>query len=316
MAPKILQSQAALLWRLVDRQHGVVTRSQLLEHGYGTEAIRHRLASGRLHRVMPGVYAVGRPRLTTQGTLMAAVLGCGPGAVLSHGSAAAHWGILGAPSPRLEVTVPAHVSRRRPGIVVHRRLLADGERAERDGIPVTSPICTLIDVATRLGPARLEAAINEADRLDLADPESLRAALDAISPRPGTGVLRDTLDRLTFTRTDSELERLFLRLVRRAGLPEPETQSRVNGFRVDFYWRELGLVVETDGLRYHRTPAQQARDRARDQAHVAAGLTALRFTHAQVRYEPGHVLQTLALVVNRLDGPISVTPVPSAVRFG
>ena len=81
------------------------------------------------------------------------------------------------------------------------------------------------------------------------------------------------------------------------GLPLPQTGSYVNGYKVDFYWPDLGLVVETDGLRYHRTPTQQARDRQRDQAHAAAGLTTLRFTHAQVRFEPEYVRKTLAAVV-------------------
>lgn len=76
----------------------------------------------------------------------------------------------------------------------------------------------------------------------------------------------------------------------------------MNGFKVDFLWPELGLVVETDGLRYHRTPAQQARDRRRDQAHAASGLTPLRFTHAQVCHEPGQVLATLLAVARRLGG--------------
>ena len=90
--------------------------------------------------------------------------------------------------------------------------------------------------------------------------------------------MRETLDRRTFTSTESELERRFLALIRDAGLPMPETGKYLNGFKVDFFWPQLGLVVETDGLRYHRTPAQQARDRVRDQAHAAAGLTPLRFT--------------------------------------
>jgi very-short-patch-repair endonuclease len=106
------------------------------------------------------------------------------------------------------------------------------------------------------------------------------------------------MDRRTFTLTDSELERRFLQLVRKAGLPQPLTQQRVNGYLVDFYWPELKLVVETDGLRYHRTATQQSRDRERDQAHVAAGLIALRFTHAQVRYDPARVVETLRAVAN------------------
>jgi very-short-patch-repair endonuclease len=100
--------------------------------------------------------------------------------------------------------------------------------------------------------------------------------------------------------TDSELERCFLPIARRAGLSLPETGAYVNGFKVDFNWPELGLVVETDGLRYHRTPAQQTRDRIRDQAHVAAGLTPLRFTRAQVRFEPGYVKATLSATARHL----------------
>jgi very-short-patch-repair endonuclease len=95
------------------------------------------------------------------------------------------------------------------------------------------------------------------------------------------------------------LERRFLPIVRKAGLPLPQTRWRVNGFKVDFYWPELGLVVETDGLRYHRMPAAQARDRVRDQEHAAAGLTPLRFTRAQVRFEPERVEATLAAVASR-----------------
>ncbi len=113
-------------------------------------------------------------------------------------------------------------------------------------------------------------------------------------------MLRETLDRRTFTSTDSELERSFLALVRDAELPMPETGRHLNGFKVDFYWPELGMVVETDGLRYHRTPTQQARDHVRDQAHAAAGLTALRFTRAQVRFQPDHVRATLVAVAGRL----------------
>jgi very-short-patch-repair endonuclease len=120
--------------------------------------------------------------------------------------------------------------------------------------------------------------------------------------RPGIAILREALDRRTFALTDSALERRFLPLARDAGLAQPQTGVRVNGFKVDFYWPDLGLVVETDGLRYHRTPAQQAADRRRDQVHTAAGLTTLRFTHAQVRYEPGFVRSTLAAIARRLSG--------------
>ena len=302
MTPKFGQSASRQAWDLVERQHGVVTRGQLRMLGYGPEAIRHRLATGRLHRLWPGVYIAGRPRLTQHGHWMGAVLACGPEAVLSHRTAAALWGLVSiGGGPIDEVSVPKHVRRRPSGIVVHRRFnLAPDDLAVRHGIPVTSPVCTLIDLASALGGDELEAVVNAADRLDLADPDQLRAALDRAPPRAGVGILRRLLDRLTFTLTDSALERRFLPLARRAGLPPPLTRQVVNGYQVDFWWPALGLVVETDGLRYHRTPAQQARDRLRDQAHTTAGLTHLRFTHAQVAYQPDQVVATLSVVAARL----------------
>ena len=289
------------MWKLVAAQHGVVSRQQLLELGYSAVAIKHRVATGRLWPVHGGVYAVGRPDLTREGTWMAAVLSCGTDAALSHGSAAHLWNIRPARTRLIEISVPIHVARRRPGLTVHRRQsLGPGDVTRHHAIPVTTPAYTLIDLAARLAPAALETAVNEADKHDLIDPEALRIAVEAAGPRPGVAPLRRLLDRLTFTLTDSELERLFLPLARKAGLPALLTRQQVNGFRVDFFCADLGLVVETDGLRYHRTPGQQAADRLRDQAHTAAGLTALRFTHAQVRFEPAHVKATLATVARRL----------------
>jgi len=231
---------------------------------------------------------------------MAAVLACGPEAALSYESAAALWGIGPLPSA-MEVTIPMASPRRCNGIRVHRRpnLLAN-HVAVHNAIPVTKPVRTAIDLATRLSPARLERMINEADRLGLFSSEGLIAALDEYPGVRGVGPLRSMLGARIFRFTDSELERRFLRIVEKARLPDPLTQQNVAGFRVDFFWPDLGLVVETDGLTYHRTPSQQARDRVRDQAHLAAGLTPLRFTHAQVRHEPDRVAETLVLLMSRL----------------
>jgi very-short-patch-repair endonuclease len=303
------------VWALAERQHGVVTRAQLLERGFSPKAIRHRVTRGRLHPVWEGVYAVGRPQLTEHGRWMAAVLSCGPSAMLSHESAAALWEIRPRWRGEIEVSIQADVERRRSGIVVHRRrTLTARDVTRHHGVPVTTPLATLIDIATRLAPSQLETAVNEADKRDLIDPEMLRSALERLAGRPGVPPLRELLDRRTFTLTDSELERRFLPIARRAGLTQPRTGCLVNGFKVDFYWPDLGLVVETDGLRYHRTAGQQARDRERDQAHAAAGLTPLRFTHAQVRYEPRHVQTTLSAVVRRLQAEAARWQAVSARR--
>jgi len=165
------------------------------------------------------------------------------------------------------------------------------------------PIQTLIDLGTELSPNRLERAVNEADKLDLVDPESLRAALEERAGEPGVRPLRELLDGLTFRLSDSELEARFRRLAAAAGLPPPLTKHPLNGFEVDFYWPDFGLVVETDGFRYHRTVSAQTRDALRDQTHTAAGLTALRFSHRQVRHEPARVTAVLKRTAARLETP-------------
>jgi len=287
------------VWRLAREQHGVVALFQLLQLGYTMSAVKHRVAAGRLHPMRRGVYAVGRPELSRKGEWMTAVLSCGPSAVLSHSSAAALWEISPERDRRVHVSISGGTIRCGRDIVTHRRSSLGSDVTRCSRIPVTTPVRTLLDLALRLRAGALEAAINEADKLDLIDPDRLRAELEVRKGQHGVRPLRALLDRATFVLTDSELERRFVPIALRAGLCRPRTQAQLNGFRVDFYWPDLGLVVETDGLRYHRTPAQQARDRIRDQAHVTAGLTQIRFTHWQVRHEPGYVEATLRAVARR-----------------
>lgn len=227
---------------------------------------------------------------------MAAVLACGDGAILSHSSGAALWRIGFERRDAIELSLPSPFQKRHCGLRIHRRpsLNLDRDVTREFGIPVTTPVQTLIDMARRLDRAGVERMINEADKYNLAHPPGIRRALDQRPGEPGVAQLRRILDRRTFRLTKEELERRFLPLAAQAGLPVPLTGQWVNEFEVDFYWPDLGLVVETDGLRYHRTPAEQARDRLRDQAHTAAGLTQLRFTHEQVRYEPDYVRRILA----------------------
>jgi very-short-patch-repair endonuclease len=302
MARKNVQGRAAAIWSLARKQHGVVTRRQLLDLGLSSKAIQHRIERRRLHPLWQGVYAVGREEVDKLGRWRAAVLACGPEALLGYRSAAALWGMTERAPETIEIVVPSHVRRRHPGIRVHRRAAIRSEDwCVHHGIAVTRPAATLIDCASQVGRRTLEAMVNAADRLDLIDPEALRREIQTTPPRPGLPALRWLLDRDAFRRTDSELERRFLALIRSARLPIPQTQVQVNGLRVDFHWPALGLVVETDGLRYHRTPIQQARDLKREQDHVAAGLTAMRFTAGQVRDEPSVVLARLTTVIRRLE---------------
>ena len=267
-----------------------------------------------------GVYAVGRPALTQNGKRMAALLACGgdadlagdvilrpsirvvPAVVLSHDSAADLMAIGREHRGRFEVSSLLAAHRSVPGVRPHRRsAMRDGWYGFYDGIPVTSPVQTLIDLAARHETAAMERSINEADKLGLARTDDLRKALDLHPGEPGVAKLRRILDMRTFRYTRSELERAFLPLVRKAGLSLPKTSVYVNGHEVDFWFPDLGLVVETDGLTYHRTPAQQAKDRERDQDHAEAGLTPLRFTHGQIEHEPGRVVRVLrATAAHRL----------------
>src|SRR4051795_3035415 len=228
---------------LVARQHGVVARRQLLERGLNDDGINHRVAKKRLHPIFAGVYAVGRPELSRYGMWMAAVLASGPFAVLSHDSAAALWGIWRYVR-ELFVSVPANSNPRNPGIRVHRRAHIDA--TTHHGIPVTTPTATLIDLAANHPRNEVEAALNEADLRGLIKLEALRAELDTTARRPGLAKLKITIDRLTFTFTRSQLERCFLPIARRACLPRPLTRVYVNGYEVDFFFPDYGLVIETD----------------------------------------------------------------------
>ena len=275
----------------------MITRPQLLGLGFTPDAVKQRIANGRLHRAWPGVYAVDRPDLSQEGFFLAAVLACGKDAVLSHMSAAALWGICRVRARTIEVSVPLARNPRCDGIKVHRRKTFDATRHK--GIPLTSPTQTLLDIANRLDGATYERSVNEAANRDLIDPEKLRQTLETIGPQPGVRPLRALLDRDTHVLTDTELEQRLVPIARRAGLPKPETQVWLNGHRVDFFFRELGVVVEANSLRFHRTPSQQANDSRRAQAHLAAGLLPVPFTHWQITFDPAYVEATLRAVASR-----------------
>lgn len=236
---------------------------------------------------------------------MGAVLACGNGAALSHRSAAALWQIGREAPGRIDVSVKSSSERRRPGLRVHRRpTLPTEDLVRHKGIPLTIPARTLVDLATELAPIAVERAVNDADKRDLIDPEGLRTALNRYEGEPGTLLLRKLLDKRTFRLSDSDLEIFFRPIAVEAGLPFPLSKQMVNGYEVDFYWPDLGLVVETDGLRYHRTASTQTRDVQRDRAHALAGLTPLRFTHYEIKYESTRVRAELSRAATMLQARI------------
>ncbi len=296
-------------WELAGRQHGVVARRQLLALGFSKSAIEHRVERGRLYVVAHGVYAVGWPGMARKRLWMAAVLACQNDAALSHRSAAKLWGIGTERPGVIDVTVRRRCELRRPGLRVRGRpSLPTEDIVVRDGIPVTAPVRTLVDLSTELRPPGIERSVNEADKLDLIDPEALRSALDSYAGEPGVKILRKILDKRTFRLSDSDLEVLFRPIAAAAGLPLPLTKQVLNGFEVDFFFPDLGLVVETDGLRYHRTPSTQTQDARRDRAHTLAGMTPLRFTHYEIKHEPSRVQTELSRIATHLTRASDIDP--------
>jgi very-short-patch-repair endonuclease len=280
------RSGRALL-ALAESQHGIVTRAQLLEVGLTDQGIARRVEDGRLHRVHQGVYAVGRQTLTTQGRFLAAVVSCGPAAALSHIAAAILWGLLRDRGWRIDVTVPRGGQRRRRGpVIIHRSALPDSDVTVKDGIRVTTPARTLIDLADVLPRRRLERAFDEAAylRLNL-------GGLRPIRGRRGAGALKRVLEahQPGSTRTRSELEERMLSLCRSFRLPTPEVNAVVEGYLVDFVWRDQRLIVETDGWQAHGTRTAFECDRRRDAALLAAGWRVLRITYRQLESGPAEV---------------------------
>jgi predicted transcriptional regulator of viral defense system len=278
-------------------QHGVVALSQLREIGLSESAIRSRAARGRLHRVHAGIYAVGHRRLTRKGHWMAAVLACGPGAALSHRAAGALLGIRPAARRGIEVTAPRR--RQRPGIDTYVAKLTRADVTTVDGIPCTTAARTLLDLAAVVDRQSLEKAINEAEVLQLFDLKAVNAALERAGRRRGTAALRETLTNLDplQARTRSELERRFLTLCRRAGLPPPEVNAWIEvgdeGFQVDFLWRRQRLVVETDGWATHSTRRAFERDRRRILLLMRAHFQTVPVTWRQVIHRPDEVIGAL-----------------------
>jgi very-short-patch-repair endonuclease len=276
-------------------RHRVVARRHLVAAGVGEDAIRHRLENHRLYRVHRGVYAVGTPDLDRLGRWIAAVLACGDGAVLSHRSAAALWGLLNPRAGPIEVTVPGRSSYRRPGIRVHAtRSLPRADVSQTRGIPCTSVERTIIDIAG--GPAaEAERAVEQAFALRLLGRNRMAAALARANGRRGVGGLRRLLGRLLddLPLTRSELERRFLKLVAGAGLAAPVVNRHRATHRVDFAWPDRRLVVETDGRATHDNPYAFHHDRARDLDLEPAGWHVLRLTWWHVIEEPARVVELL-----------------------
>lgn len=279
---------------LAGSQRGVVTHGQLLGVGFSPAAVQRAVRAGRLHPRHRGVYAVGHPALSVEGRWLAAVLACGPGAVLSHRSAAALWDLRPSSRTTIEVTAPVH--RTSPAGVALRRTarLDPAEVTVRSGIPVTTVSRTLADLAAVVRTRDLERTLERAEAQQVLDVVTL---LRSVASRRGAVAVRRLLAAWEPARTRSELEVALLRLVQRSGLPRPEVNARVGEFEVDLLWRAARVVAEADSIAFHLTRAAMERDRRRDAVLTSAGYRVLRFTDRQVRARPGEVTDALAIAI-------------------
>jgi very-short-patch-repair endonuclease len=277
-------------------QRGHVTTQQLAAAGVGRRAVDSRLADGRLHRRHRGVYLVGHPIPPPLGNEQAAVLACGPGAVLSHRSAARLWGLIPQGAGPIDVTVPGRNPGTREGISVHRsKPLHPRDFRRRHGIPVTAPPRTLLDFAEQAQPRELERAFDEAATQHLIHPSQLRDLLGRSPGRKGTPAVTALLDRnQPTTLTRSDLEEIMLALIRAAGFPAPRVNVRLNGYELDFHWPRERLNVEVDSRRYHRLPARVEHDRRRDAELQSAGMRVIRIGERRLTGEPEWVVARIA----------------------
>ena len=285
---------------LARRQHGIVSTSQLRSLGLTWDDIAYRTRTGRLHPIHRGVYAVGHRHLTETGLFVAALLAVGPGATLSHASAAALWGIRPQGRGSIDVTVARRVKPRR-GVRIHAvRALPPSDVTRHMGIPVTTPARTLLDLADVLPRRALARAVHEAEVQRLVTHEALWRQVEQTRGRRAATVLAGVLAEGPAP-TRSELEDRALALFREHGLPKPRINVHVAGIEIDFLFPFARVIVEVDGARYHDTPFARRNDADKQARLEAAGYRVIRLTWDQVTRRPA---QTAA----RINRALATSP--------
>jgi hypothetical protein len=278
---------------LAKGQHGVVSICQLRGLGYSDGSFRHALHTGRLHSVFHGVYAVGNPGISLRGECMAAVLSCGHGAVLSHRSAAWLWGLTSRFARPIEVTATSPRGTRQLIRVHSAAALTQQDRALNERVPVAAVPRTSLDFAA-MDPAYLAQALDNARRLGLLDMLAMDELISRSKGFRGVARLRTALKihrSTAFTR--SGLERRFLELVKRAGLPQPSMNIYVEGYELDAYWPTERFAVELDTYDYHGDPRAFEADRIRQENLKLAGIEMVRITGTRMDREPESIARSL-----------------------
>jgi hypothetical protein len=286
----------AAIRALAEAQHGVVSTRQLLKLGIGEDAVRSRWEGGILVPLFQGVFALGHQLLVREGRWMAAVLACGPGAVLSHGSAMELWGMRGSRGRAEVLRRSGGVHRRRPEIRLHQtRRLPEDHVTSEDGIPVTTIERTLLDMTGRLDVKQLERALVAADRSGRVRWSELQRMVARGRGRRGIGRLRRVAMEVDPRAVDakSSLEVDFLALCREFGLPMPQVNVFAEEYLVDFLWPAQRIVVETDSYSYHGDRPAFERDHERTVALTAAGYEVHRATHRMLAWNPDPFLDLI-----------------------
>lgn len=290
-------------------QGGVVSLAQLRKLELTRRGASHRAERGALHRIHRGVYSVGHRAIDRQTALRAALLACGEGAVISHGTAAAFWGLRDRWPVLVEVTAPNQAGRKIEGVRCRRCRYPDTEEiVVQNGVRCTSPMRTTVDMAGLLGSASLRGMVERAAVLKRLDLRALDRSLEWAQGRRGVKALRGIADEW---RTEdgaipdvrSDFEALVLPRLLAVGLPRPACNKVLaiadERMMVDFLWEEQRLIVETDGRATHATPVAFQRDRERDQILVAAGYRVARATWDQMQRDLDAVVERIGRALSR-----------------
>ncbi len=293
---------------LAERQHGIVTRRQLLALGMGRKAVAERMESGALHPVHRGVFAFGGSGMSTDARRMAAVLACGAGAVLSHRSAARLWGVFPfEPSP-IEVSRPVAGRTKHDGILLHQARLLEDEVEEVDGIPVASLFRAILDLAAVASKREVERALHETEVKQLTGRVSLSQLLHRHPGRRGAATVREILaGQEPAGVTENDFEEEFVAFLDAHRLPRPRLNAtlpiRGRLLRPDCMWPEERLIVELDGRAAHGTGPAFESDRQRDRILLAEDWRSTRVTWRQLHDEPEAIASDLRELLRRQGEP-------------
>jgi len=300
---------------LAHRQHGVVSIRQLQRLGYSHKSVRQAAAAGRLHRLNHGVYAVGHTNLSLQGRCLAGVLASGPRALLSHFSAGWLLGLIATRPIPVHVTTPIP-RKRRASVRIHRsETLIDADRTLEQGIPVTSVARTALDLAAAVRFGTLRRLIRRSEELEAFDLADFRSVLARNRGHRGALPLERALDIYEPLRlTRSELEREFLRLIERVGLPRPSTAFNVAGYELDVYWPDLRFAVEIDVYATHGGHESFEQDRRRGEDLKLAGVELTRVTGRRLEREPQQVVDRLRRLLDQRRQQLTASAIVATAR--